>query len=193
MTIGLGKPYYKRRLTREARADLRVWAIFIEQFNGKSMFLSDRWFSSTTLCLYTDSSNIGFGGYLGNNWFADQWPETWQSFHITLKELFPIVLAIEFWADRLQNKCINFFSDNMAVVCLVNKQTSREPNIMCLVRRLVLQCLKYNILFQATHLPGVTNILADKLSRLQIDEFLHMCRNQPLVRQPITINNFNIW
>ncbi|XP_053395197.1 uncharacterized protein LOC123542500 isoform X8 [Mercenaria mercenaria] len=153
---------------------------------------SDRWVDSTVLCLYTDSSNIGFGGYLGNYWFAEEWPKTWYNLHISLKELFPIVLALEFWAPKMQNKCINFFCDNIAVVGLINKQTSRDPNIMCLVRRLVLQCLKKNILFKATHLPGVTNVLADKLSRLQIDDFLEMCKYQPLKRQHVTKDSFTI-
>ncbi|XP_053395182.1 uncharacterized protein LOC123542500 isoform X1 [Mercenaria mercenaria] len=192
LTLGLKKPHHKRRLTKEARADLKAWSIFVEHFNGKCLFFSDRWVDSTVLCLYTDSSNIGFGGYLGNYWFAEEWPKTWYNLHISLKELFPIVLALEFWAPKMQNKCINFFCDNIAVVGLINKQTSRDPNIMCLVRRLVLQCLKKNILFKATHLPGVTNVLADKLSRLQIDDFLEMCKYQPLKRQHVTKDSFTI-
>lgn len=85
------------------------------------MFLSDTWVSSTVLCLYTDASSIGFSGYryLGNNWFADKWPVAWEKFHITFKELFPIVLAVEFWADKMKNHCINFFSDNEAVVYIL--------------------------------------------------------------------------
>ena len=37
---------------------------------------------------------------------------------------------------------------------------------MIFVRRQVLACLKYNILFRARHVPGVKNVLADSLSRL---------------------------
>lgn len=44
---------------------------------------------------------------------------------------------------------------------------------MVLVRRLVLNGLKHNILFQARHIPGLTNVLADHLSRKQIQQFLH--------------------
>ena len=42
---------------------------------------------------------------------------------------------------------------------------------MVFVRRLVLACLKFNILFRARHVPGVKNILADSLSRLQVSKF----------------------
>ena len=38
---------------------------------------------------------------------------------------------------------------------------------MKLVRRLVLACLKYNVLFRCRHVPGYENVIADHLSRLQ--------------------------
>jgi len=61
--------------------------------------------------------------------------------------------------------------DNQAVVYIINKQTSKDPSIMKLVRRFVVLILKYNILFQALHIEGVQNIAADQLSRLQITQF----------------------
>jgi hypothetical protein len=57
--------------------------------------------------------------------------------------------------------------DNIAVVYIINKQTSKDPTIMILVRRLVLPILKFNILFKASHIAGIKNIAADQLSRLQ--------------------------
>jgi hypothetical protein len=42
---------------------------------------------------------------------------------------------------------------------------------MIFVRRLVLACLKFNILFRAKHVPGAKNTLADALSRLQVSKF----------------------
>ena len=42
---------------------------------------------------------------------------------------------------------------------------------MVFVRRLVLACLNFNILFRARHVPGVKNVLADSLSRLQVSKF----------------------
>jgi hypothetical protein len=36
---------------------------------------------------------------------------------------------------------------------------------MHLVRRFVLAALKFNFIFKATHIAGVSNVVADKLSR----------------------------
>ena len=50
---------------------------------------------------------------------------------------------------------------------VINKQSSRDPSLMRLVRQLVLITLQHNITFKARHIPGTTNILADAISRLQ--------------------------
>ena len=61
-------------------------------------------------------------------------------------------------------------TDNAGVVEIVNKLSSKNHHIMKLVRMLVLSFLKYNILFRSQRVPGYQNIIADHLSRFQIDE-----------------------
>ena len=168
LTLGLKRPTHRRWLTKEARADLKAWSLFIENFNGKSFFLSDIWENSEQLHLYTDASDLGFGGVFAKRWFSDQCPVSWLQYHITIRELFPIVVAIHLWGPRLQNKCVQFHTDNMALVYIINKQTSKDPTIMKWVRQLALLTLKYIIMFQALHIKGIKNIAADQLSRLQI-------------------------
>ena len=43
-------------------------------------------------------------------------------------------------------------------------------DIMILLRHLVLNCMKYNILIKATHISGRTNTVADLLSRSQVHQ-----------------------
>ena len=71
----------------------------------------------------------------------------------------------------MADKCVIFFSDNAAVVDIINKQTSKDSAIMVLLRDLVLSCLRPNILFQARHIPGFNNSRADYLSRSQVTKF----------------------
>ena len=71
---------------------------------------------------------------------------------ITYLELSPIVLSIEVWGSQLANKCVVFHSDNMAVVYIINKQTSQDPHTMRLVRIFVVACMKYNIIPKAVHI-----------------------------------------
>ena len=172
LTIGIVKPFYFIRITSEAREDLRTWAEFLRVYNGKTLFLEDRWRSSTQLRLFTDAAGaIGYAGLFGGDWFQGQWDEEWRQQSIQLQEFYPIVVAVELWAKRMENGCVLFYTDNEAIAAIINKQSSRDKKIMWLLRRLVLSCLRYNILFQAQHIPGKLNTLADLLSRQEMVRF----------------------
>ena len=80
-----------------------------------------------------------------------------------------------------RDRCITFFTDNEALVHVINTSTCRNTSLMIFVRtcKLVLVCLKHNILFKAKHVSGFKNTLADALSRLQ-DRTFHENRSTSL-------------
>ena len=165
LTCGVSKPHELIELTEETKQDIDTWQSFINEFNGKSVFLPQKWLSSDHLTLYSDASGlVGFAAILCSEWFASLWFDELRQYQIAIKELFPIVIAMEIWGKELQNKKILFMSDNVSVVQIINKQTSKEKVIMRLIRRLVLSTLRYNIHFRAKHIPGKQNVVADHLS-----------------------------
>jgi hypothetical protein len=176
LTIGVRKPHFKIRLNKQARLDLKAWTQFIDKFNGRCFFLDDAWQDSEKLHMFTDAAgSLGYGAVFGSKWFYGKWVDlNLQEFNITFKELFPIVVAIELWGHSLCNRSVLFFSDNLAVVHIINKTSSKDPAVMGLVRRLVLACLEYNILFRAHYIVGSQNVLPDLLSRLQVTKFREM-------------------
>ena len=95
---------------------------------------------------------------------------TWFEKHITVKELFPIVLALQIWAPVWKNYKIRFICDNMAVVEIINKQSCKDAFIMHFIRRLVVTSLVNNKLFRAEHIAGSDNIICDQLSRDMLQE-----------------------
>ncbi|XP_062618317.1 uncharacterized protein LOC134279921 [Saccostrea cucullata] len=168
LTKGVSKPHFRIRLNKQARLDLEAWSEFINNFNGKSIFIDEVLQNSDKFNMYTDAAgSLGYGAVLGKKWFYGGWEEIHlQEYDITFKELLPIVVAVETWGESLANSSILFYSDNMAVVNIINKISSKDVPVMHLVRRLVLACLRFNILFKAEHIPGKLNILPDLLSRL---------------------------
>ena len=91
--------------------------------------------------------------------------------------MFPIVLSIKIWGTQLANKCITFHTDNQALSEVINKKTTKDRELLVLLRALVLSCLQNNILFKAVHLAGVHNTKADALSRLQVTKFKSLSKD----------------
>ena len=62
----------------------------------------------------------------------------------------------------MRNQSVLFFTDNQSLVSVINKQTSKDAELVSFVRTMVLVCLQNNNLLKAKHLPGRRNVLADR-------------------------------
>ena len=149
-----------------------IWEQFFTEYNGKSFFLHDKWETSVSLQLFIDASGAcGFEAIFGSHWCYGAWPKEWLVLNIAVLEFYPIVLSLILWGDQIRDKCVTLFTDNEALVHVINKCTCKDKYLMIFVRKLVLVCLKHNILFKAKHISGFKNTLADALSRFQILHF----------------------
>lgn len=116
------------------------------------------------------SGKIGYGAHNGRRWFQGRWPVGWDGhscLSIAFKEMYPIYIAFHLFGEEWSNHTVSLMSDNMAVVEIIRNMSSKDPNIMQLVRPIVLICMKRNILVVITHMVGVSNTIADRLSRYQ--------------------------
>ena len=52
LTTGVSKPHFFIRITREVREHLHMWAEFLANFNGRTIFIAEQWLSSTSLNLF---------------------------------------------------------------------------------------------------------------------------------------------
>ena len=141
MIRGTRRPNHHIRLTVEARGDIAAWIEFLQNFNGQLSFLATNWTSPDVLSLTTEASCFAFGAAMDDSWFQGQFPPSRDCKHISIKELLSIVLAVRRWGLVLTNQRVLFFSDNIAVVVVIKRQTARDPQLMCLVRQLVVACL----------------------------------------------------
>ena len=128
LTKGLKHPHHRIRLSKDAKADLKVWMRFLAGFNGRAFFLDDLWVTSTTLELFTDAAGSkGYGAVFGRKWFYGSWPESWSSLNITFLEFFPIVLALHIWGSTMANKCVCFVTDNSRVALSRHTKINSKP------------------------------------------------------------------
>lgn len=152
---------------------MKVWLHFLTHYNGITYYREEMLLSTENQHIFTDASkSMGCGGVYKTKWFSISWPtQWWRQQEITLLELVPIVLALQAWAPFFKNKCVTLNTDNLALVHIINTQSSKDEKIMFLIRQLVFHALQENFLIKAIHIPGKKNNLSDALSRLQINKF----------------------
>lgn len=149
-----------------------MWIRFLDEFNGKSFFLEDTWETSHTLELYIDAAGTaGFRAVFGKLWFGSEWPVTLKSYNIAVLDLLPLVLTMHKSGHLMADECAIFFTDNAAIIDIINKQTSKYHSIMVLIGDLVLSCRGHNVLFHAKYIPGFYNTQADYILRSQVGKF----------------------
>ena len=89
------------------------------------------------------------------------------------KELVHIVLTCAVWGPQLARSAVLFQCDNSSVVAAVKKGAAKETNVMHPLRCLWFFTAYYDISLLCEHIPGITNNLADHLSRGNLQSFFH--------------------
>lgn len=163
--------YKHIKIKPKLRADLKMWWDFMESYNGVTLFPEKEWRTSEILHCYTDACPEGYGLVFGQSWLYGLFPKTWAKLNIMALEAFPVMLLFELWGEELANKKLLLRTDNQSLETVLNTKTSRHPETMTVIRHITLLAMKHNIVFKAKHIRGVDNVLADPLSRFQVDIF----------------------
>jgi len=88
---------------------------------------NDTFLSSGTLELYTDAAQSKcYSGVYRSQWFYGSFPDDWKTLNIMTLEFYPIILSVEIWGPLWKNHAILLFTDNEALVSVINKQTSKS-------------------------------------------------------------------
>ncbi len=144
-----------------------MWTYLLQHFSGSCIIKPINW-EVPDFRIYTDASGTGFGTVFGKLWFQGSFPEQWSNKAIAIKELVPVYLSMMMWHNIFQNSNVLFVVDNMAVVDVLNAQTASDPDIMKLLRKIVVIAMLYNVVFHSHHIIGKHNIIADAISRFQV-------------------------
>ena len=166
------KPYLSLILPDSACDDLVWWAEALTSYSRRSFFSFDKWTPAHDMQLQTDASgSIGFGAVYNGKWLHGTWDSAHVPLSITFKELYAIVVACHTWGHEWTRRRIMFQCDNTAVVQCIKTGICRSKPVLALIRSLYWLCVKYSFLISASHIQGVTNTLADALSRGSLQSF----------------------
>jgi hypothetical protein len=174
------------RIDKGFRRDVDFWLLHLTDWNGSQVWRSSR---SSPFTFATDASLSGFGFYLescppsstidtsawppslrvgagfSGSYSAKQAADHLSHTQIAWCELLAVLAAAITYAPYLKNQSLLFLVDNSTDVHIINRQATRSKTLAAILRQLFSVSLYYNLHIFAQHRPGVTNILADFLSR----------------------------
>ena len=118
------------------------------------------------------SGGWGCGAWHGSHWFQHKWSSEEAIYDISVKELTPVVVSAAVWGSGWVGKSVTCYSDNQAVVAVLNKRSCRDKFLMHLLRCLFYFEVRYQFVVRAEHIAGSCNDKADDLSRNNLSAFL---------------------
>ena len=162
------QPGFKLRLNLSARSDILWWHTFLESWNGISIIPIHQ----PQIQLTSDASGSwGCGAFSGTHWFQLAWPETVKYSNIAYLELIPILVAAAIWGGSWRGSHVTCFSDNEAVVRIINKSAAKDQTLAHLLRCLSFYMAYSDFTLSAVHIAGAKNTAADALSRNDLTSF----------------------
>lgn len=161
----LKKPWHRSRVNKDMKADINWWIQFMDTFNGLTPMVESR--PAAPVCI--DACNVGAGAYYDGLCLYTPW-SAWEGtypLHINMKEVLALEPAATCWAPLWANKKIFVHTDNITAACVINKGMSKETVVMDSLRRIFWLSAKYNFRLHAVYYPGIRNIIADCVSRIE--------------------------
>ena len=159
------KPGHHIRLNRGFRSNLAWWWTFAAEWNGVTIMSTMVHMPSENTITSDASGGWGCGCYWLGRWFQLEWTPQWRDKSIAQKELLPMVITCAIWGANWRGETVAARSDNMTAVAVISSRSSRDPELMHLLRCLFFFEARHSFRLEATHIPGKDNVLADDLSR----------------------------
>ena len=78
-----------------------------------------------------------------------------------------------------------FLCDNESVVAVLSSGTSRDADLMVLLRNLALLPVRHSLSFKASSVRGKANLVVDSLSRFRLQRFRHLAPHAAETPTPI--------
>ena len=127
-------------------------------WNGVSFWVYPGLSPPVNLEISSDASgSLLYGAVFGSHWSFGKWTSVLQSLSIECKELFSIVVSTHVWGSSWFRQVVLFYCDNKSVVYILNSCTSTAPDVMRLLRSLLMTVAMHNFMFTAQHIAGCEN------------------------------------
>jgi hypothetical protein len=173
------KPSSLREVPYNVRLDFMWWHSLLPYFNGIYLFQKER----SEIRLFSDASQKGLGAYfistledsiLQENSFSMLVKDDHLGQHINILELRAIQAAFLSWAQKWSQKTVIVHTDSEVAFWALTNHKAYGPAFYPL-RHILLLASTYDIIIKPVHIPGITNDIADALSRFKWTQLANLC------------------
>ena len=152
-------------LCSQSLGEINWWLQNLETVNGSPIITP-----SSDLTIFTDASLTGWGAACGNIQTNGKWSATERQLHINVLELKGAMLGIQSLLKNQSSKIISLNMGSSTAVAYINhKGGTHSPELLQVALQLWNWCIQRNLFIIAYHVPGKTNVVADRESREFID------------------------
>ena len=176
-------------ITDQVRADINWFRQFASRCNGRLLLTRQR----PHLEIECDACKQGGGGFsiTTGEYYSFSFPEVYTTnFHITQLEAINIVMAIKTLVQPATRRVhVQVHTDNMPAMYALNTGKTKDPILQACARELFLIAALQELDITITHVPGVTLVLADALSRCHENRKLGQLASQLIAEKELTEAN----
>ena len=159
------------QVTDDFRKDVKWFLDYATKSNARILLNPKR----TELVIECDACPKGGGGASPTHFYDTVFPTQVQhSFHISQLEALNVLIALKtLIPESLTNARVVVSTDNSATMHVLNSGKSKDPIIAACAREVWLIAATRNIDILLTHVPGISLVLVDALSRRSFDPNLN--------------------
>ena len=146
-------------LNQESHRDVEWWLHYLPSWNGVSLLYKSHWLTSAECQLFTNANDIGFSCYFQKHWCQGEFLVTcfWDRLmNINWRELCAVTMALAFWGNPFKGKGIVVHCDNISVMQIMAKCSSKSKSMMVLVCSLTMFGMQHNLSSICNTSPGLT-------------------------------------
>ena len=152
------------------KKDITWWYRFLPIYNGVSLMLYEEWCEPDEICS-SDSSLQGCGGFWQGKYFHTAFPQNFHNdhFHITILEMFAVIICLKLWGCNFKGKKIQMFCDNQSICQVVNSDKAKDEVLQDCLREIAFLAAVHEFQIKMVHLESKENRISDCLSRWDLD------------------------
>ena len=161
------------------KADLEWWLWALPVWKGISTIPRSKFAAFADEHFGTDACNIGYGAHWNGQFFSAQWSQEHLieaqravKHSMPWMELYAVAAAVTLWSHHWRGRRVIVKVDCEPASYWINKGNTTRQQTVNLLRSIADHCVTFGFELMAVWVEGQTNVLADALSRLNVDLFL---------------------